>query len=222
MSRIYGDKVQLGAFPCRFPEVQIERKEGGYQIEILVPIAQAKAVQDALYGDNEKLINFNKANEKAKVPQKLWSPVYLYDEEKKEAIVDEETGDKVVDEDFVVFRFKSQWKPKIQFKKGLNSKALIGAGSIVKIVGSVFSSDEKKDENGKTLKYTLLSLVGIRVDTIIEPKAGGYQFEEDDEYADEEDVEDSDYEEEETEEEEPEEPEEAPKSKGKAKGKRNF
>lgn len=214
MSKFYGDKVQLGAYPCRFPEVQTERKEGGYQVEILVPMSEAKAVQDALYGDNEKLINFNKANEKAKVPQKLWNPVYQYDEENKTAVVDEETGEKVVDEDFVVFRFKSQWKPKIQFKKGLNPKALIGAGSIIKVVGSVFSSDEKKDENGKMLKYTLLSLVGIRVDTIVEPKAGEYQFEEDDEYADEE-VEDTEYDDAEEEEQT-----ETPKPKGR--GRRNF
>lgn len=224
MAKFYGEKVQLPAYPARFPDIQAERKDGGYQIEILVPMADAKAVQDVLYADNEKLINFNKASEKAKAPKKLWSPVYLYDEEAKEAVLDED-GEKVESDTEVVFRFKSKFKPQIQFKKGLDKTALIGAGSLVKIVASVFSTDEKKDEKGNTLKYTLLSLQGVRVDSIVAPKSGGSVFSEDDEYEDDEyedDVESEDndgYEDaEETE------TEEKPKAKpkAKAKGKRQF
>lgn len=213
MSKHYGERVQLKAYPCRFPDIQSEKKEGGYQIEIVVPIEEAKEVQALLYGDNEKLINFNKASEKAKAPKKLHNPVYLYDEEAKEAVLDED-GEKVESDTEVVFRFKTQFKPQVQFKKGLDKNALIGAGSIVKIVASVFSSDEKKDEKGNTLKYTLLSLHGVRVDSIVAPKSGGSVFAEDDEYEDTEDeyedvgeVED--------------EQEEQPKA-SKAKGKRNF
>lgn len=215
MAKHYGEKVQLPAYPARFPDIQAERKDGGYQIEILVPMADAKAVQDILYADNEKIINFNKVTEKAKAPKKLWSPVYLYDEEAKEAILDED-GEKVESDTEVVFRFKSKFKPQIQFKKGLDKTALIGAGSLVKIVASVFSTDEKKDEKGNTLKYTLLSLQGVRVDSIVAPKLGGSVFSEDDEYADGEESEDTDgYE-------DAEEVENEEKPKAKAKGKRQF
>lgn len=188
MSKHYGEKIQLPPYPCRFPDFQAERKDGGFQVEIVVPMAEAKAVQDLLYGDNEKLINFNKATEKAKAPKKLWSPVYLYDEEAKEAVLDED-GEKVESDTEVVFRFKSQYKPQIQFKKGLDKGALVGTGSLIKVVASVFSSDEKKDEKGNTLKYTLLSLQGVRVDTIVAPKSGGSVFSDDGEYED--DVEES-------------------------------
>lgn len=215
MSKHYGEKVQLPAYPCRFPDFQAERKDGGYQVEIVVPMAEAKAVQDVLYGDNEKLINFNKATEKAKAPKKLWSPVYLYDEEAKESVLDED-GEKVESDTEVVFRFKSQYKPQIQFKKGLDKGALVGAGSIIKVVASVFSSDEKKDEKGNTLKYTLLSLQGVRVDSIVAPKSGGSVFSEDGEYED--DAEDNEADEGY---ENAEESEEAP-AKPKGKGKRHF
>ena len=208
----YGERVEIGAYPCRFPDFQAERKDGGYQVEIVVPMAEAKAVQEKLYGDNEKLINFNKASEKAKAPKKLWNPVYLYDEEAKESILDED-GEKVESDTEVVFRFKSQFKPQVQFKKGLDKGALVGAGSLIKIVASVFSSDEKKDEKGNSLKYTLLSLHGVRVDTIVAPKSGGNVFSENDEYDDEEDeYEDAPKEENEAEE----------KPKGKTKKDRNF
>ena len=189
--KIYGAKVQLPAYPARFPDIQSERKEGGYQVEIVVPMEDAKMVQEMLYGDNEKLINFNKATEKAKAPKKLWSPVYLYDDEAKEPVYDED-GEKVESDTEVVFRFKTQFKPQIQFKKGLDKSSLIGAGSLIKVVASVFSSDEKQDEKGNTLKYTLLSLQGVRVDTIVAPTGGGSAFDDDDEYEDEE--EESEYE----------------------------
>lgn len=215
MSKHYGERVQLKAYPCRFPDIQSEKKDGGYQIEIVVPIEEAKDVQALLYGDNEKLINFNKASEKAKAPKKLHNPVYLYDEEAKEAVLDED-GEKVESDTEVVFRFKSQYKPQIQFKKGLDKNALIGAGSLVKIVASVFSSDEKKDEKGNTLKYTLLSLHGVRVDSIVAPKSGGSVFAEDDEYDDAED----EYEDAGETEGEQSEAEEKPSKQ--AKGKRNF
>lgn len=215
MSKIYGDKVQLPAYPCRFPAFQAEREGGGFQVEIIVPMAEAKAVQDLLYGDNEKLINFNKATEKAKAPKKLWSPVYLYDEEAKEVILDED-GEKVESDTEVVFRFKSQYKPQTQFKKGLDKGALVGAGSLIKVVANVLSSDEKKDEKGNTLKYTLLSLQGVRVDTIVAPKSAGSVFSDDEEYEDdaEEEVADEGYENAEESEEAPAEP--------KGKGKRHF
>lgn len=213
MSKHYGERVQLKAYPCRFPDIQAEKKDGGYQIEIVVPIEEAKDVQALLYGDNEKLINFNKASEKAKAPKKLHNPVYLYDEEAKEAVLDED-GEKVESDTEVVFRFKSQYRPQIQFKKGLDKNALIGAGSLVKIVASVFSSDEKKDEKGNTLKYTLLSLHGVRVDSIVAPKSGGSVFAEDDEYDDaEDDYEDAG---------EPQGEQSEAEEKPKAKGKRNF
>lgn len=215
MSKYYGDRKELPAYPCRFPDFQTERRDGGFQVEIIVPIAEAKAVQDALYGDNEKLINFNKASEKAKAPKKLWNPVYLYDEEAKETVLDED-GEKVESDTEVVFRFKSQYKPQIQFKKGLDKGALVGAGSLIKVVASVFSSDEKKDEKGNTLKYTLLSLHGVRVDTIVAPKSGGNVFADDSEYDDEED----EYEDAGETEGEQDEAEEKPAKQ--AKGKRNF
>lgn len=215
MAKHYGERVQLGAYPCRFPDFQSERKDGGFQVEIVVPMEEAKAVQDMLYGDNEKLINFNKASEKAKAPKKLWSPVYLYDEEAKEAVLDED-GEKVESDTEVVFRFKSQYKPQIQFKKGLDKTALVGAGSVIKVVASVFSSDEKKDEKGNTLKYTLLSLHGVRVDTVVAPKSGGNVFAEDDEYGDAED------EYEDAGESEQDEADEKPKGKAKSKKERNF
>lgn len=215
MSKHYGEKVQLPPYPCRFPDFQAERKDGGFQVEIVVPMAEAKAVQDLLYGDNEKLINFNKATEKAKAPKKLWSPVYLYDEEAKEAVLDED-GEKVESDTEVVFRFKSQYKPQTQFKKGLDKGTLVGAGSIIKVVASVFSSDEKKDEKGNTIKYTLLSLQGVRVDSIVAPKSGGSVFSDDEEYEDDEELEEVDegYE-------NAEESEEVP-TKPKGKGKRHF
>ena len=215
MAKIYGEKVQLPAYPCRFPDFQAERKDGGFQVEIIVPMAEAKAVQDLLYGDNEKLINFNKATEKAKAPKKLWSPVYLYDEEAKEAVLDED-GEKVESDTEVVFRLKSQYKPQTQFKKGLDKGALVGAGSLIKVVASVFSSDEKKDEKGNTLKYTLLSLQGVRVDTIVAPKSSGNVFSDDEEYED-----DADDTEEADEGYENAEESEAP-AKPKGKGKRHF
>ena len=95
--KVYGDKILLPKYPCRFPEVQKEREEGGYQIEIVVPMAEAKTVNDLLYNGNEKVINFNKATAKAKVPKKLWVPVYEYDEEAKEPVRDEE-GVKLVED----------------------------------------------------------------------------------------------------------------------------
>jgi len=184
--KVYGKKVLTKAYPCRFPDIQSERKEGGFQIEIVVPKAEASEVNDLLYGDDEKVINFNKASAKAKTARKLWSPIYVYDREAKEYVLDDE-GEKIEDEDFVLFRFKSQWRPKIQFKKGLDNKAKIGAGSVVQISGSLFGSDEKLDENGKALKYVLLSLAGVRVHELV-LKENEEVFEESDEFDDEDGV----------------------------------
>ena len=181
--KVYGKKITLPVFPCRFPDIHDEREDGGYQIEIVVPMERAKEVNALLYDDNEKVINFNKATATAKNPRKLWSPLYLYDDEAKEAVRDDD-GEKVESEEAVVFRFKSMWKPKIQFKKGLDNSAHIGFDSEVQIVGGCFGSDEKKDENGKSLKYVLLSLAGVRVHVLVE-KASQEVFEESDEFEDE-------------------------------------
>ena len=170
-------------FPCRFPDIHEEREDGGFQIEIVVPMDRAKEVSDLLYDDNEKVINFNKATATAKNPKKLWSPLYLYDDEAKEPVRDED-GEKVASEESVVFRFKSMYKPKIQYKKGLDNSAHLGFDSEVQIVASVFGSDEKHDENGKQLKYVLLSLAGVRVHVLVE-KTTQEVFEESDEFEDE-------------------------------------
>ena len=180
--KVYGKKVLTGIYPCRFPQVQKERAEGGHQIEIVVPKAKAKDVQDLLYGGDDKLIDFNKASAKAKVPRKLWSPLYLYDDEAGESVRDDD-GEKVESDTEVVFRFKTQWKPTIQFKKGLDKTAEFGAGSMVQISGSLYGNDEGKDENGKPLKYVLLSLAGVRVHTIVAP-ATTEAFEHDDDFED--------------------------------------
>jgi hypothetical protein len=181
--KVYGDKVLTGVYPCRFPDIHEERAEGGYQIELVVPKSEAGALQALLYNDDQKVINFNKATQKAKVPKKLWVEKYVYDEEAKETARDEE-GEKIVDTDFVIFRFKSMWRPKIQYKKGLDNTAKVGAGSEVQIMGSVFGSDEKKDENNKPLKYVLLSLAGVRVHTL-EEIVTSEVFEENDDFEDE-------------------------------------
>ena len=181
--KVYGQDVLLEKYPCRFPQVQEKNDKGNFQIEIVVPKKEAKAVQDALYGNDERIIDFNKATPSAKLPKKLHSPLYLYDEESKTPLYDEE-GEKVESPDFVVFRFKSQWRPKIQFKKGLDSTAKIGAGSVVQIKGALFGSDEKRDENGKPLKYMLLSLKGLRVFELVE-QTSREVFEDSDEFEDE-------------------------------------
>ena len=103
--------------------------------------------------------------------------------EAKTPLYDEE-GEKVESKDSVVFRFKTQWRPKIQFKKGLDATAKIGAGSVVQIKGALFGSDEKRDENGKPLKYVLLSLKGIRVFELVE-QTSREVFEDSDEFDDE-------------------------------------
>lgn len=181
--KVYGADVLLEKYPCRFPQVQEKNDNGNFQIEIVVPKAEAKKVQEALYGGDERLIDFNKATAQAKLPKKLHSPLYLYDEEAKTPLYDEE-GEKVESKDSVVFRFKTQWRPKIQFKKGLDVTAKIGAGSVVQIKGALFGSDEKRDENGKPLKYVLLSLKGIRVFELVE-QASREVFEDSDEFDDE-------------------------------------
>ena len=40
--KVYGKKVLTKPYPCRFPDIQAERKEGGFQIEIVVPKADIK------------------------------------------------------------------------------------------------------------------------------------------------------------------------------------
>lgn len=165
--KIYGKPILTPPLVCRFPDIQSPKEDGGYQIELVCPIDRAMEVQDMLYGGDTKCINFNKASEKAKVPRKLFFPVYLYDDEAKEPVRDDE-GEKVESEEEVVFRFKSQYRPKIQFKAGLDTSATIGAGSLVQVSGALFGSDEKKDDKGKPLKYVLLTLKGVRVHTIVE------------------------------------------------------
>ncbi len=184
--KVWGNKVLLDKYKCRFPEIQEVNEDGLFKIEIVVPKGEAKAVQDALYGGDEKIINFNKVNEKAKHPKKLWFPVYVYDEENKCVLTeydeDLEEEVKVVNPDEVVFRFRSKFRPQIQYKKGLNQGAKIGQGSEVQVRASIFGSDEGKDENGKPLKYLLLSLYTVRVHTLVEGSSGKDELEEDDDF----------------------------------------
>lgn len=180
--KVYGEKILTKPYPCRFPNIQEKTKDGKYQIEIVVPMAEAKEVQDLLYSDVAKVIDFNKASANAKVPKKLYVPFYLYNEELKERVLDEE-GEPVPSKDFVIFRFKSQYKPKIQFKKPLDPRSKVGKDSLIQIAGNIFGTDEAKDDKGAPLKYVLLTLNGVRVHTVVAPIAGEV-FEESDDFED--------------------------------------
>lgn len=202
----YGDKIETKAYPCRFAYISTPNQEGKYTVELIVPKKEAIALNERLYGDNQKLIDANKATAKSPKPKPLYSPVYLYDEEAKEVVIDEETGEKVVDEDVVKFNFKTAKKPKVQFKKGLDSSAIIGSGSIIKLSCCAYSSSYK-DKNDKDVPFTALTFDGVRVDELVTYASSSTAFSDDDEYEEE----DGDY----SDATEPEETEEKPVKKGK-------
>lgn len=183
----YGDKIETKAYPCRFANISTPNQEGKYSVEIIVPKKEAVALNERLYGDNPKLIDANKATAKSAKPKPLYSPVYVYDEEAKEVVVDDE-GERVVNEDVVKFSFKTSKKPKIQFKKGLDSSAIIGSGSVIKLSCCAYSSTFK-DKTGKETPFTALTFDGVRVDELVTFGGGSTAFEDDDEY----ESEDGDY-----------------------------
>lgn len=161
MAKIYGDKVTTQTSPCRFVCIQATDSRGKYSIELTMSKEDGVKLNAELYGDNQKLIDHNKTSPKAKNPRPLYNPVYLYDVEAKESILDEE-GNKVVDENLVKFSFKSTYAPKIQFKKGLDVTAKVGNGSLVKIVGCAFGGSTT-DDKGKLIDFVQLQLKGVRV-----------------------------------------------------------
>lgn len=206
---IYGTKVLTDAYPCRFAYLSMQNEKGKYSVELLVPKEDADKLNDALYGDNTRIIEMNKATKSAKKPKKLYSPVYKYDLEKKETIVDDE-GERVEEEDVVKFTFSSKKRPQIQFKKGLDKSAIIGSGSTIQLSCNVYAGNFV-DEKGKSTDYTALSMDGVRVHELVSYAGAESAFEDDDEFNDEDDFQD---------EEKNEEEQEAPK--GKTKGKRDF
>lgn len=179
MAKVSGKKIETKKYKCRFPEIHQKNEKGQFQIEILVPKEDVKELNAQLYGGNTKLINMNKPSPKAKMPKSLHSPLYQYNAEDKEYIYDDETGEKLHDEKHVVYRFKSQFPPQILFKKGLDKTANVGFDSVVQIAGKVFTSNEGKDESGKSLKFTLLTLLGVKVHELVVSE-GQSAFEEDD------------------------------------------
>ncbi len=179
--KLYGKKVVTGIYPCRFPDIHT-KKDGKFQIEIVVPKDEAVALNDELYGGDEKLINHNKASAKAKKPRNLWSPLYLYDEEAGEPMYEDDGETRLESDTHVVFRFKSQFAPQIQFKKGLDKTAKVGYNSQVQISGALFGS-ETVDDKGKPIDYCLLSLQGVRVH-VLEVSEKHEAFEDDDEFED--------------------------------------
>lgn len=179
--KLYGDKIITGIYPCRFPDIHV-KKDGKFQIEIVVPKEEAMELNEKLYGGDEKLITHNKASARAKKPRALWSPLYLYDEEAKEPIYEDDGETKVESDTHVVFRFKTQFKPKIQFKKGLDNKAKVGYNSKVQISCQLFGSDTV-DDKGKAIDYCLLSLLGVRVHEL-EVAESQDPFDKDDDFED--------------------------------------
>lgn len=186
----YGNKIETKAYPCRFAYISTPNQEAKFSVELVVPKDEAKALNEMLYSDNQKLIESNKATANAKKPKPLYSAIYLYDDEAKEPVLDEE-GERVVDEDVVKFTFKTSKKPKIQFKKGLDSSAIVGSGSVIKLSCCAYASTFK-DKTGKEQAFTALTFDGVRVDELVTYSASSTAFEgSDDEYEDE----DGDYEE---------------------------
>jgi len=202
----YGNKIETKAYPCRFAYISTPNQEAKFSVELVVPKAEAKELNELLYSENQKLIEANKATAKATKPKPLYSPIYLYDEEAKEPVLDDD-GERVVDEDVVKFTFKSSKKPKIQFKKGLDSSAIIGSGSVIKLSCCAYSSTFK-DKTGKEQAFTALTFDGVRVDELVTYSASSTAFSgSDDDYEDEDgDYEDAPKEPEESEEEAPKKP----------------
>ena len=186
--KIYGADVLTKAYPVRFCDLEKPNKDGKYQVELKVPMEEAEELNALLYGDNEKLIEKNKATSKAKKPKPLYLKYKKWDEESGEVAVDEE-GEILYEEDFVIFRFKSTYPPKVQYKKSIENKHLaLGFDSVVQIAGNAMSS-ETEGEKGDIVPYTLLTLKGVRVHSIVEKSAGSDPFagQDDDEFEDDED-----------------------------------
>lgn len=164
--KFYGKKTRTQAYECRFVKIYEKDDKGRYSIELLVPTKEAVALNKELYRDNTKLQAFMKATKQSKMPKPLYGDVFKWDEENECTLMaeDEETGEeyKVIDKDVKVFRFKTGFIPKIQFKKGLDKTARIGWGSKVSISTNIFASTTL-DENGGIVKYATLNLNAIRV-----------------------------------------------------------
>lgn len=178
--KLNGKKIETKVYKCRFPEIHAKNKDGVYQIEILVPKEDVKELNAQLYGGNPKLIDFNKVRPTSKLPRSLGNVLYQYDAEAKEYVYDD-NDEKVADPDYVIFRFKSQFAPKILFKKGLDKTAKVGYDSMVQIAGKVFANDEKIDDKGKPIPYVLLSLIGVKVHELVIAE-GQEAFEKDDDF----------------------------------------
>lgn len=205
---IYGNKVVTNAYPCRFCYVSTQNDKGKYSIELLVPKDEADALSDALYGDNTRIIDMNKASKNAKKPKKLYSPVYKYDAEAKAYELDD-NDEKIEDDEVVKFSFSSKVKPKIQFKKGLDKTAIVGSGSVVALSCNVYAGSFS-DEKNKVTEYTALGFDSVRVYDLVTFGGAESGFEEDEDFEDsDEDFEDA-------------KPEPEEKPIGKSKGKRDF
>lgn len=200
MSKIYGDKVLTDVAECRFVDLAEKNDKGSYQIEIVMPIEKARELSDKIYGDNQELININKKTPKAKKPTPLFLKVPAYDEEAGEKVFDED-GEIVYREDIAMFRAKTMFEPKVQFKKTIKPEDRtldLGMGSKVQLSINAFSSTTT-DDSGKPIRYTLLSLNGVRVHEIVEKNKAEDPFAgvEDDDFEEEEFTEGPVYDEEE-------------------------
>lgn len=185
---IYGEKVQTGKYPVHFNNLDAPDEKGNYQVEIVVPIEEARELNDKLYGDNDRLIEANKKTAKAKKPAPLFVKKKEYDQEAGEPVTDED-GEQVYSDTHVIFRAKTRWNPKVQFLKSIKESERtkkLGFGSEVALSINAYSSSTL-DDSGNTVNYTLLSLNGVRIYSIVE--ASGNQenpFDEDENFEDDE------------------------------------
>lgn len=163
---IKGQKVVTGKYRARFPELHRPNDKGQYQVEIIVPIEEAEALNDAFYANTPKLVEFNKATPKAKAPRKLYVPLPLWDAEAGEPVYEDDGETKVMSDTEVVFRFKSKFAPKLEYKKGIDTKAEIGFDSIIQVSANAYGATTK-DDSGKLIDFVLLSLNGVRVHELV-------------------------------------------------------